>query len=281
MAECRLATESSASWETVRSADNYRAFLRAYLEERGLSLSDLARAAGFGRGFPGDVISGKRRLTAQSCFAFEKAMKLPPAGRKLFRLLVARDERDVFPELEHNKILQSIESLRAKPWNRSRRDVRDSDAPISRQALQNPSAIAVFAAAGKPESGATLSELRVRTRLSEPELLKAIESLVIAGLLVVEGESYKPTDLHLFFKAGDQKEAFKALFTRATEKSARRAKENVGSDSEMFFTSTFCVEEDRLPALKRALRETILKFVDDSIHPEGDRIVHLLTSLHL
>lgn len=287
MAEFHLATNVGFSkapkeWKMVRASENYRTFLKSYLEEASLSLSDLARAAGFGRGFPGDVISGKRRITAKSYHSFEKALKLPQSGRKLFKYLVAREEPDVFPELDPVVVARGIDDLRAKPWGHSRRDVAESRAPDVARLFRDPKSVLVYTASGRPGRGATLEEISKRTSLPPEELVAVVKALESAGMIKFqESESrYEPQDLHLFMRADKQSELFLGIFRTACLEAAERAPQALRSEQEFFFTSTFCIREDQLSELKSALRETILKFVDDSICDDGDKIVRLTTALH-
>lgn len=268
-------------WNEIRSARDYRSFLKAYVKTREINLSDLARAAGFGRGFPGDVISGKRRLTQKSSYAFEKALKLPAPGKKLFRFLVASEEADLFPEIERDSIAPRIEILRAKPWETSRRNVRELESPSYAKLFEDPRVALIYAAAGEPGKGATYEEIRQRTRLTEEELRAFVEKLERAGLLEIKQDQYMPRDLHLFLESGAMSEILVSYFKRACRTAGERVAANVGSKQEFFFSSAFCVREERLPELKKALRETILKFVDDGIDPNGDRVIQLLASLHL
>ena len=280
MAELRLATER-VNWDKLRESRDYRAFLRVYIETKEISLSDLARAAGFGRGFPGDVISGKRRLTGKSCHAFEMALKVPAPARKLFRFLVARDEPDVFPELEPERVLKTIEELRVRPWSQLRRDLQDKDAPVIEQVFRDPRASLIFAAAGDPDRGATRNEIIERTRLEPSETDTVLRQMVSAGLVENRAGKYSPKDLHLFFQSTRKNEMFLGMYRRACLAMADRAVENLASETEFFFTSAFCVSEARLPELKKTLRETILKFIDDSIQSDGDRITKLSVGFHL
>ncbi len=274
-------------WQPVRAARDYRTFLKAYLEVRDLNLADLARAAGFGRGFPGDVISGKRRLTAKSFYAFEKGMKLPASGRKLFRLLVAREESDLFPDVARESLETMIEALRKKPWSGTRRMAKEADSR-SFALFEDYRVALIYAASGQPGRGASLEELKKRTSLGSAELLSVTQRMTTAGLLVkAESEDrWEPQDLHLFLqsghqKSGDQNELLTTLFRRGCRAASERVAKGASSSSEMFFSSALCVHEEKLPQLKAALRETMLKFVDDSIEAEGDRVVQLLCSLHL
>lgn len=271
------------SWERIRSAEDYRSFLRAYLEERELNLSDLARAAGYGRSYPSDVIKGKRRLTARSCHAFENALKLPSHGRKLFRLLVAREEPDNFPEFDPSRLPEMIESLRARPWGASHKSVATSQAaPALKAVFGDPRAALVFAACGQPGQGASLADVEKRTRLAKPELEGVLRNLSRAGLVRenTETKTFEPSDLHLFVTADNESRLLIDLFQGACLAARHRVQETATSDREFFFSSVYCVREERLPELKRALRETIVKFIDESIDTDGDRMVRLLTALH-
>lgn len=270
-----------ALYENLHRCKTYREFLQAYLEGRDLSLSDIARAAGFGRGFPGDVISGKRRLTAKSYYPFEKALKLPLAGKKYFRCLVAIEEPDIFPEFSSSDAQEMIVSLRKKPWVSSRRQAHETESPGFEQLLSEEHVIGVYAAAGKPEKGATREQIAQRMQIPSLELEKSLQKLEAIGLLEQREETYYPKDLHLFLKTSDHSQVLTTLFQKAVDKARRRVSNAVSSESEFFFTSQFCIRENAMPALKKALRETILKFVDEAIEPEGDRVVQLLTTLHL
>jgi transcriptional regulator with XRE-family HTH domain len=281
-----LGTKPSAAelqetlFRKLRQSANYRDFLQTYLTLRNLTLSDFARATGFGRGFPGDIISGKRRLTAKSYYPFEKALKLPLLGKKLFRLLVAVAEPDIFPELDRVHLDAHLQDLRKKPWDRSRRQVQEIESPGFHQLLKEYEVMKVYAAAGNPDTGASREQILRRTRLPAAELDKNLQKLEDIGLLHREDRQYFPKDLHLFLQTSDRSQILTTLFQRATEVAHRRVSQAADSKSEFFFTSQFCVSEIHMPALKAALRETILKFVDDSIDPEGDRVIRLLLSMH-
>lgn len=274
---------ATKSWERVRSAEDYRSFLRAYLEERELNISDLARAAGYGRGYPSDVIKGKRRLTARSCHAFESALKLPSPGRKLFRLLVARDEPDHFPELDPTRLPAMIQALREKPWGNSRRDVREAESRALKSVFTDPRAALVFAVSGQPGRGASFDLIKNRTGLSDGDLASVLRNLERAGLIKHDEPTslYEPSDLHLFVKSSGEDRFLASLFQIACGAAANRVSQAASSESEFFFSSVYCVREEVLPELKKALRETVLKFIDESIDADGSRMVRFMTALHL
>jgi hypothetical protein len=271
--------KSKPTWESLRNAPDYRRFLQTYLDESSRSLSDFARAAGFGRGFPGDVISGRRRLTAKSFVAFERALDLPVDGRKLFRYLVAEEVPEILPGIEISAIRLRIASLRQKSWTRVRSKEASSNSHLGPSVFANPDTFAVYAAAGTVERGAAFPVISKRTGLSDARLSVAVEGLVRASLLNVADGICTPQDTHVFLKTAGNDRAFSDLFKTISAQAAARVDEKLKSDEELFFTSSFCVAKKRLPELKRALRRTLLQFVDEAIESEGDQVVLLETAL--
>ncbi|RYZ90128.1 MAG: hypothetical protein EOP06_08295 [Proteobacteria bacterium] len=103
---------SEHDWAPVKAASTYREFLGSYLKVKGLSSSALARATGFTRGFPADIISGKRRMTLKSFFAFERALILPRDGKKLFKLLVAIEEPRLLSDVQAPDLQNRIQDIK-------------------------------------------------------------------------------------------------------------------------------------------------------------------------
>lgn len=195
-----LATSKSpqAQWQTLRDSADYRQFLKAYLDLHTLNYSDLGRMTGFGRSFPSDVINGRRSLTAKSYAAFAAALKLKPIEKKLFRLLVAKEEPQVLPEYKNQSIDVLIQDLRKKATPVPRRDVvkaKNSDLEVL---LKNPDVLSVYAACGEPGKGASLEKIHQRTQLNSDRLSRAIKDLEKVNLVKWENGLYEPMDLHLF-----------------------------------------------------------------------------------
>lgn len=270
---------SLALFKHLQQSKDYRHFLKTYLTGRSLSLSDYARATGFGRSFPSDVLSGKRRLTARSAYAFEKALRLPLLGKKFFRLLVAKEELDTFPETSRENIENNVKELRTKSWQSAHRKVKENDSANLVELLVDSRAMAVYAASGEPDSGATREDIEKRTRLFGKELERNIENLERAQLIELREGQYFPKDLHLFFQMHNCSQLLATIFQKSCRLASERI-EKCDSNSELFFASNLCVREDSMPDLKKALREVILKFVDESVNSAGDRVVRLITALH-
>ena len=266
----------------LRSSKNYREFLQNYLDMKDLSYADFARATGFGRGFPGEIVAGKRRLTAKSYFPFEKALKLPLAGKKFFRCLVAIEESDVFPDFNSIQAQELILKLKNKPWSATRKQIIEGSEQIDfKQLLKENDVMSIYAALGTPDKGANLEQLLNRTGLSLQKLNWGLQGLIQSKLAEKREMIFYPKDFHLFLKTIDHSELLKAQFLAASKASQERIRTNENTEGEFFFLSRFCIQESALPELKVALREVILKFIDESIETEGNRVVQLVTALHL
>lgn len=266
-------------YRALQQSSDYRSFLKTYLSEKGLNISDLARASGFSRSYPSDVLSKKRRLTQASVAKFEKALKLPAQGKKLFTLLVAAEEKNVFPDWDRSKLLSQIKDLQTRSWVADRRRLDEAAAPSVEDLLSDSRVMAIYAAAGEPETGATLEEIQRRTRLYGHELERNLKKLEAVGFLKQQDQRYFPKDLHLFLQTADQSQILKTVFSKSCRMASDRV-QNPESNHEMFFCSSFCIKEEMLPELKLALRELILKYIDESIRSDGDRVVRLVTALH-
>lgn len=271
-------------WGPLRRAKTYRDFLKIYLEVRNLSLSDFARATQFGRGFPGDVLSGKRRLTNRSAYAFEQALRVPTSGKRLFRFLVALEEEDVFPDIDRTRVRQQLEQLRERSWNARHRRVKieePKEKPIL-QLFSDPQVIAVYAACGDPAQGATFEQIQKRTSMEPQAIRLCLKRLEKHGLVCFDSElsQYQPRDVHLFLQASELNQFFIELFKAACDKAKRKVETGLSSPSEFYFTSTMTVSRGELSRLKESLRETILQFTDEAIDSQGDVLVNLTTALH-
>jgi hypothetical protein len=267
--------------QELRQATNYRSFLKTYLQMKGLSGGAFAKQAGFVRQFPSDVMTGKRRLTLKSFAAFDAAMHIPPMAHKYFKHLVASEERDLFPELQTQTIHRVLQELRSQTWQNSFRKNAIKPSQDASQLFHDPSTLVIMSAVGTPEKGAQLEEIISRSGLSAAEVKLLLPKLVQAKIIRLENTCYFVDDFHQFLSADVQKEAFAAVFSAACHVAAQKASTAKNEDSEMFFTSFFCVDRAKLPELKAALRKTLLQFVDDSIQTDANSVVRLVAALHL
>lgn len=264
-------------------SENYRVFLKRYIEIKDINISDFARSVGCHRGFPADVINGRRRLTNKSYYLFEKAFKLPNSYKNFFQLLVAQEEKDIFinidPETIHLKIDQIKNNLILKKSNRYQSKKTDTNDEFQ-NVIDSQYSFLVFSAVGEPTTGATYDQIQMRTRLSSDPLKKTLKILVKSGLLKFENDRYFPKDQHVHFQFKNTSEMLVKLFTNGAKAAEKRVTQILPNSDELFFVSQFCIKENQMPFLKKELKEVILKFVDSSIVNDGDRVVRLLTALH-
>lgn len=275
--ETRTHLKSEKEWAYLREANSYRDFLLRYLEQKKITMSQFAFAAGYTRGFPGEVLSGKRRLTTKSCLSFEKAMKIPPQGRRLFRYLVAIAEPDTFPDIDRLNLDSKIHEVRQKAWGRFVKITPNSHSDFA-ELFRNPALMHTFAACGQIGEKINIESVRLRAQLTETELSKNLEKLIRIGVVSENNGFYSPVDQHLFLHSPGGMLA--KVFIEATNRAQKRVSIAAKSESEMFFVSTFSIQKNRLPELKKRWREVVLQFVDEAMINEGDTVVQLQTSLH-
>jgi antitoxin component HigA of HigAB toxin-antitoxin module len=263
-------------------AGDYRSFVKTYLQMKNLNFSDFSRAANCTRAFTNQVLSNKRRLTSKSVYTFEQAFKLPLNAKKIFRLLVAKEEVDLFPEMDRSNIENQIKKLQMSIESKCRKDYSEADfIQIDKDFELSHHAISIFAACGDQDHGASYSQIYGRTRLADNILEKNLDLLLKMNLLEKKEELYFPVNLHVYLQTKTQSELLSSVFKMAVNSATARVDHIAEQSDEYFFASQFCINESQMPALKRELRETILKFVDDSIVSNGDRVVKVVTALHL
>lgn len=269
--------------DVLRSASDYRAFLSLYLRWKNMSQASLARAAGVGRGFPSDLITGRRPLTLKTFLSLERCMKLPPTPKRFFKLLVALENQDVAQTLGQTPavVREEVERLRSRPWKNNAAKTFPRASASRQTLLGSVRVLKVLAAAGSPDAGASRDELSLRSGLAEAELTEYLTAMISEGLLQEENGRFFPRDFHVFFDGKELRAAFLAQFSAACRGTAERADRHLNESSELYWTSYFCVKKDKLPAYKQALKQTLLQFVDDAIETEGgDAVVQLLVALH-
>jgi transcriptional regulator with XRE-family HTH domain len=83
-------------------------WLQVALDERGMSQSDLANAAGIGRGSLSDIVSGRRKVGVELATSIAKGLNIKPDI--VFRAAgLLPPARDINEELE--QILHEVEQL--------------------------------------------------------------------------------------------------------------------------------------------------------------------------
>lgn len=269
--------------DALRKALNYRSFLKIYLKERKLSASALALRAGFHRSFLSHLLNGKRRITAKNSYAIEKVLQVPAKAKLFFRLLVALEEADLYPEIPRTSITMRLEDLKKKSWSNPRRQTAPVDPSDVENIFLNPNIMTIFAACGEPQYPASLSTVIQRSRIKPELVARGLNDLIAAGLVKHDSEAqvFETTDIHLYLRLKNKNLVFESLMINAINETSRRLPTGIQSDEEFFFVSQLCIRRDNMPALKEGLRKLIIEFTDNAIDTNGDSIIKLFTAFHL
>lgn len=275
-----MTSTSSQQFDLLLNSTDYREFMCRWIELRKQStkfgFSSIARNAGFSaRSFPRDVALGKKRLTLNSLPKIIKGLRLTGDLAEYFRILVEIEHEDCRTKsTDPLRLLENKARLATRIQARQGMTVADEDGAFEAARLPE-----VYAALGTAEHGATLDEILRRTKCTGPEIRAALEKMQQLGMIVARGQRYYSREAHISFEGLKKSDAFKKHFIRSSERSARMAKVGLSSDSKLFFSSAFSVNERDLPKLKEELRSVLLRFVDGAEHAEGSTVVNLVTSL--
>jgi uncharacterized protein (TIGR02147 family) len=261
-------------------APDYRSFAKLWIEERRkekkIGYSDIARLGGFSaRSFPRDVINGSKRLTLASIPKFAKGLQLKGELSDFFRTLVEIEHEDCRTKISDFVKLQDLK-LRLKERILAKHGKTDSNTD---EAFKVSSLPEVYAALGSVERGASISEILARTSLSAFEIEAALDQMVASGIAQKKKARYFPRQTHLSFEGLKQSEIFKKHFIWGSERSARMVKTGLSSDSKLFLSSAFSVNQGEIPKLKEELRALLMKFVDTAETTDGNKVVNIVASL--
>lgn len=136
----------------------------------------------------------------------------------------------------------------------------------------------IFAALGSPQKGASLGTLQKRTNLELDTINSVLQKLADHNLVITKGRLYYPQFDHAKGKGLGSKSFFKNYYLRCLEETHRSARQKMDSDSDLFFASHILVHNDKIPELKKALRELLFQFVDDHLEEDGNQVKNLVCS---
>ncbi len=263
----------------LRKARDHREFLSAYLALKGLSVAQFARRAGFAsRGYPAEILKGRRRLSPKAMPGILRALQLPAAWKHYFQYLVAVEVPEVLPnsltpEQMRERLEKMRQGLRSQPI---RREVVQPKNQANR-IFEIRGFLRVYAALGDAETGATLKEIMSRACLSRSAIEAALKRMTELDLITTEGEPaiYRPAATHLASLGMGDSDFFRQCFLETLREVRERAQRGFHSPDELFLASSFTVRAADLPEIKRELRETITRYVDEHMEPRGDVTVDL------
>lgn len=261
-------------------APDYRSFIKLWIDERRkvkkIGYADIARLGGFAaRSFPRDVINGSKRLTLASMPKFAMGLQLKGELYDFFRILVEIEHEDCRTKIFDSVKLQDLK-LRLKERILAKHGKTDLSTD---EAFKVSSLPEVYAALGSVERGASIAEILERTSLSASEVEAALDQMVTSGIALKKKARYFPLQSHLSFEGLKQSEIFKKHFIWGSERSARMVKTGLSSDSKLFLSSAFSVNQNAIPKLKEELRALLMRFVDTAETTDGNKVVNIVASL--
>ncbi len=269
-------------------ANDYRDFIRATVEHlrktQGATLAGISRKAGFAsRGFLGDLICGRRRLTALSFARLKKGLMLSGFRAQLFEYLVALEERDVnFNNLSVDDLWRRISKLKLKLEMQSSARLSSSHGEIDLDNLLfRPEVYAVYASLGTQEHGASLLEITRRARLDVLSCRDLIMKMVHIGFVQQREDHYFASrSIAEIFDLG-KKESFRRMYSALVHDLQLRTTRTLNSEQEYFYCGALSVNGKRLPEFKARLRDLISEFLDDIQDDKGDLIAKIVLGFYL
>lgn len=268
-----MAAFEAHTLEAFASTKNYREFLEVAFKNASekssrFSYAAFARKAGFkSRSFPRDTLLGKKNLSYDSALKFCRALELSNDLKEYFLILVS-EKNSESPKLAkfRKRILSKADELKAGK--------RAGGFPFQVW-------LEIYAALGTNQDGASFQEIQLRTQLPEKRLEKALSEMAEKGFLTLDlrKNRYIPVQSHLIFNGLGDDQQFKQWYLNTLQMARRRAEMRFKSEDWLFFNSVFSVNQNDMPALKRELREVILRFVDTAENPVGNRLGRIQVSL--
>lgn len=271
--------------EKLLVVTSYRSFVEKLLElqsqnGRKFGYADIARFGGFSaRSFPRNVVLGERNLTLKSMHKFILGMGLSGDLAEYFRLLVELEHEDcrVKPTTE-SQIRKALTNLRKRLLAKKSSTAVGGSAQ-NHSYFSAPYIPPVYAALGSQDKGATFEEILSRTHLKKDIVMKALETLMNAGIVEKRQQRYFAIENHLNFEGLSQSEVFQRFYLHLLEKALGNASASFSSGKNLHFCSAFSVKETDMPKLREDLRAVLLRYVDAAEFSEGNKVVSLACSL--
>lgn len=265
----------------LSEASNYKEFLSIFIkaksnESRRYTYADLARSSGFSsRSFIREVIIGKKTLTPSSLQKIVRGLNLSKELTQLFIYLVELEiEECRAAQTSLEAIKGKLRNLRSRLSQKERTVLKNADSPFSIQGLPQ-----VFAALGTPEQGATINQIMKRTEFDMEKIHVLLENLQLQGLVTKQGMKY----FSQFSHPSLQHLGEKSHFLKFIEGNLKQALEHLEHDYSLphclLFSSCLTIKLKDQERLKEELRSLLLKYVDESDVPDGEKVITLTCSL--
>lgn len=236
-------------------------FLRNLLAERGAqdksySLRTFAASLGLSASYLSQVLSGKRKLLADTALRVSPRLGLGNDQAELFCLLAQHDAHD--DGAAKDALAGRIRAAR----RRLAPSATDAD---QLRVIKDWYHLAILEMTTLGDFPLTPEAAAARLGIDADKAGAAIERLVRLGLLVQEGGSYRKRAEDFVFRMPDRHDAFQAFHEQMLELSGRALRRDEMS-SQLFTSQTFSIDKAKLPAAKLLVREFLEKmaaFFDD------------------
>ncbi len=266
---------------SLLAATDYRGFLLAFYESNKknnpqFSYSYLAKKCSFSsKSFLKEVIDGKKNLTYESCAKILNGLSLPQNWKNYLESLIELE----IASAESEKILikKNLALLRQKLQQKKPVELKQN-AGLYFKDKKWPY---VYAALGNTQDGATLDQIRKRTRFSEMEIQRTLDFLLANNLVVKKEMRYLPLENTNFFAELGQSPFFQNFFLQSILNTGDRAQKKFDSKQDLFFSMSFSVNSQKMAQFKTELAELLDRYTQSTEDPEGDRVAELVCGFSL
>ncbi|MES2857261.1 MAG: hypothetical protein V4692_15435 [Bdellovibrionota bacterium] len=277
--------------KVIRAAlesDCYRSFITNVIaasskEGKRPNIAAVSRKAGFSsRSFIGDVIDGRRRLSASSYPKLARALPLAASLKTYFHLLVIKEEDELnLEKLKSSEIDRKIEELKSKLRSRIEQDTNEN----SNILLKGRDLMECHAALGNSKTGASLEDVCRKTELPNEvcfEVLKCLVDQKIAEKRSVDGiDRYFVINQLVFHKGLGGDSEVKRSYAHSVDELKRKSAAQFKSDERAFFHFVMSVDRKKMPELKLRLWDVMQEFMESSENTDGDAIAKLVVGLYV
>ena len=257
--------------EKLIQAENYREFIRITLgDSKKLNLADLARKMGFSsRAYISDLMSGKKRMTANAFPRCISALKLNGLLAQLFQLLVLKEEEHLPREkgLTKERIEERLKETRQRLKEKYLTPSNSSDLNFLSYEV-----FSVYAALGSHKQGASLSDILKRTQIHETTVSSILNSMMEAQCIVKKQDRYFASRINFDIKNLGTNLGFKQAFIQATQHLGKKAQQMEQHPTDLFFHCAFAVNKDKIPEMRERLQELIYEYLDNQTNEDGDTV---------
>lgn len=261
--------------QDLLQASDPRAFLKSSLRfhiSGGKPIS-ISRRCGFSsRSFLVEYLKGKKKLSQESVRSIRKALKLSREYKELFQLLVMLDQPELSsaePESLRREInrVQNLILVTARYEGAGRSSI--SPVMVKRDCYR------VYAALGTAGGGASLSEILLRSQVSERSARLALKALLESGIVSQSEERFYPKAAVLDFFNFSSPE-LEALLVELTSEIRTQASSYVRDPHNLMVYSAFSIDIKNISKFRARLREAIFDVIDEFQDDTGGRVHEIL-----